>query len=565
MNSCTISNQKPPAVRANSLPSLRVRVYLAVLTLLMCPASVAVAADLSFDRTVMVIMAPEGPVLAEINISVEGQAYRLWVTKFLARRVDVNNDGALNLGELQLIPERLLQQTTARTAKRVLRSVTGDKKAETTSVDAFTEWFTEQLSRSFDVVAAAVNASEAVRLAALVDGDGDGAVSREELMIGSHALRFRDLDDDQTFTAAELMPYRDPRNQNATVVPDAANLPFVQLGDEESLTRTAEQIVSRYGNDDTVDLAKLRLPETATTGIDGNNDSKLDAAETKQFLAAPTFHLTLDVQLAEAANRSNLVANVSPAAQSFVQSDSEKRGRMKLVIDDMPLEIRARGGSARSRDIMVRFLLQRSSLYDKDKNGYFTDDEYPEFQTQMARYLANADFQSVDLNGDKMVLRQEIKTYIERDAIATQSRIEVSVKQDGKTLFKLLDENKDRRLAGRELLEGFDILLEYDLNKDQRLTESELGTAYSLQIGLGQPASLRMNSTQAMGMAARSTDAILPGVSGLSGPEWFRRMDRNQDRDVSYREFLAPRSIFEQLDKDSNGLLSAAEAEALTE
>jgi hypothetical protein len=74
-----------------------------------------------------------------------------------------------------------------------------------------------------------------------------------------------------------------------------------------------------------------------------------------------------------------------------------------------------------------------------------------------------------------------------------------------------------------------------------------------------------MNSMQAMGVATRSTDAILPGVSGLSGPEWFRRMDRNQDRDVSYREFLAPRSIFEQLDKDSNGLLSATEAEALTE
>jgi Ca2+-binding EF-hand superfamily protein len=565
MNSYLKLNQDLPAVRADWLSSLRVRSYLPILTLLVCPASVAVATDVSVDRAVMVIMAPEGPVFAELNISVDGQAYRLWVTEFLARRVDVNNDGALTLGELQLIPERLLQQTNARTAKRVLRSVTGDKKAETTSVDAFTAWFAEQLSRSFDVVAAAVNASEAVRLAALVDGDGDGAISREELMSGRHALRFRDLDDDQTFTAAELMPFRDPRNQNAAVVPDAANLPFIQLGDEASLTRTAAQIVSRYGDDDTVDPAKLRLPEAATTDFDGNNDSKLDAAETKRFLAAPIFHLTLDVQLAEAANRSNLVANVAPAAQSFVQSVAEKRGRMKLVIDDMPLEIRARGGSARSRDIMVDFLLQRSSLYDKDKNGYFTDDEYPEFQSQMAQYLASADFQSVDLNGDEMVLRQEIKTWIERDAIATQSRIEVSVKQDGKTLFKLLDQNKDRRLAGRELLEGFDILLEYDLNKDQKLTESELGTAYSLQIGLGQPASLRMNSMQAMGMAARSTDAILPGVSGLSGPEWFRRMDRNQDRDVSYREFLAPRSIFEQLDKDSNGLLSSTEAEALTE
>ncbi|MCP4174012.1 MAG: hypothetical protein GY758_24945 [Fuerstiella sp.] len=563
--SCALSGQSLDRAWGNWPFRLRVRIGLLIVVLLVCPATRAVEPDGAGDRAVVVIMAPDGPVFAEMNISVDGQAYRAWVTEFLARRVDVNNDGSLNTGELQLIPKRLLQQTNARTVNRVLRSVTGDKKADTTSVDAFTEWFAEQLSRSFDIVAAAVTASEAVRLAALVDGDGDGAVSREELMAGSRSLRFRDLDDDQTFTAAELMPYRDPRNQNAAIVPDAANLPFVQLSDEESLTRTAEQIVARYGDDDAVSIAKLRLPEAVSASVDGNNDSKLNPSETRQFLAAPTFHLTLDVQLAEAANRSNLVAEISPAAQSFVRSDSRKRGRIKMVVDDMPLEIRARGGSARSRDIMVDFLLQRSSLYDKDKNGYFTDDEYPEFKSEMAQYLANADFQSVDLNSDEMVLRHEIKTYIERDAIATQSRIEVSIKQDGKTLFNLLDDNKDRRLTGRELLEGFDILLEYDLNGDQKLTESELGTAYSLQIGLGQPASLRMNSVQTMNMVARSTDAVLPGVSGLNGPEWFRRMDRNQDRDVSYREFLAPRSIFEQLDKDSNGLLSATEAEALTE
>ena len=73
-----------------------------------------------------------------------------------------------------------------------------------------------------------------------------------------------------------------------------------------------------------------------------------------------------------------------------------------------------------------------------------------------------------------------------------------------------------------------------------------------------------MDSMQNMSMMARSTDAVLPGVSGLSGPEWFRRMDRNQDRDVSSREFLGPRALFKKLDKDDDGLLSADEAEQLT-
>ena len=230
-----------------------------LLCLLLCPTVNAQPAAPSVDRAVMVIMAPAGPVFAEMKISVDRQAYRLWVTKFLAGRVDVNNDAALSLSELELIPERLLQQTTARTAQRVLQNITGDETTESTSVETFTTWFAQQLSRSFDVVAAAVSASEAVRLAALIDRDGDGAVSRDELLSGQHSLRFRDLDDDQTFTAAELMPFRDPRNQRAAVVPDAANLPFVQLNDQQSRVRTAAQIISRYGHDDLVDAATLRL------------------------------------------------------------------------------------------------------------------------------------------------------------------------------------------------------------------------------------------------------------------------------------------------------------------
>jgi hypothetical protein len=105
--------------------------------------------------------------------------------------------------------------------------------------------------------------------------------------------------------------------------------------------------------------------------------------------------------------------------------------------------------------------------------------------------------------------------------------------------------------------------LEYDLNGDQFLTESELGTAYTLQIGLGQAASLRMDTMSLMGMANRTADAILPGVAGLNGPEWFKRMDRNQDRDVSFREFLGTRALFDQLDLNKDNLLSADEAELL--
>jgi hypothetical protein len=49
--------------------------------------------------------------------------------------------------------------------------------------------------------------------------------------------------------------------------------------------------------------------------------------------------------------------------------------------------------------------------------------------------------------------------------------------------------------------------------------------------------------------------------SSLAGPEWFRRMDRNQDGELTWREFLGPRSAFEQLDRDDSGWIDAPEAE----
>src|SRR5262249_58584759 len=45
------------------------------------------------------------------------------------------------------------------------------------------------------------------------------------------------------------------------------------------------------------------------------------------------------------------------------------------------------------------------------------------------------------------------------------------------------------------------------------------------------------------------------------GPIWFQRMDRNNDGDLTWKEFLGPRHVFEELDTDHDGLISPEEAE----
>ncbi|MEP3482523.1 MAG: hypothetical protein ABJZ55_24995 [Fuerstiella sp.] len=526
----------------------------------------------------LIVMAPRGPVFARLDITVDRQPYRTWVTSLLTSRLDVNRDSRLTIDELQLIPDRLLAQANVSDAATLLAGIQPtampNKGAATfVSVSDFRVWFASQLQDGFNIVATPVTASDAVRLSALIDQDSDGMVTAAEVQSAAQQLKFRDLDDDQTFTAAELLPFRDPRNQQAALVPEVANLPMIQVTDKASADRAAKQIMARYGQKDALELQRLRLPEAVT--IDSLNETKttangLSEKSLSDWLLAETLsadqtllHLNLMIRLSDRASASRLNVEASQTAQLFCKTELfRKDSRCRLLIDEMPIEIRSRGGSKDSRGFMVNFLLQRMTSYDEDKDQSLSEDEFPPLQMELSSQLqVTGSFQDLDLNSDGMLLRGEVKGFIERDSLATQSRIEVSVRQDGRTLFKLLDTNGDRRLSPRELLSGFDALEEFDFDKDEQVSESELGTSYILTIGLGQAEALRRNPMmQSGGMA--STDAVLPGVDGLSGPEWFRRMDRNQDGDVAWREFLGERKLFDQFDTDANQLIDAAEAEA---
>ena len=213
------------------------------------------------------------------------------------------------------------------------------------------------------------------------------------------------------------------------------------------------------------------------------------------------------------------------------------------------------------------FLGQNFVMYDEDSSQSLDKQEFNAFSQILQQSGIQGRFKAVDVNGDKEIDRNEMHAFAERDLFARRSRIEVSINQDGKTLFSIMDVNGDRRLTVRELQDGVEPLSQYDLNGDSEFGESELGTEYVLTIGLGRSDVRRMSSSAMAAMQMQGgnrTDAILPGTEGLKGPEWFRRMDRNQDGDVSRREFLGPFPLFDQLDTDGDNLLDADEADAAT-
>ena len=508
------------------------------------------------DHATMIIMAPLGPVVADLRISVAKIPYRTWVSRFVASQMDVDKNTQLDSKELSLLTENVRRLGNIPGPEEILAGAVKEPGATEVPTKQFVEWLQTRLPKSFDLIAQPQAADDAVRLTSLLDANLDASISDAELLNSLRALRFRDLDNDETFSVSELMPYRDPRSQNAPVSPDVVNLPFYHVTDEASGKLAAERIVGRYGSEGTVAIPILRqqkLPES---------DRRLNVDELADILQQPEFHLTIDVKLSDRAGTSDIDVAISSSATSFCRTTDDKFGQTAIVADGLPLRIVARGGGANNRAVTRGFLGQTFVMIDGDRNQYLDETEFSGIVGAMQQSGANGDFATVDQNSDKMVTRDELFSFVERDLMAAASRIEVTVKQDGKTLFSLLDANQDRRLSAREIRNGTAVLQKYDRNADGSFAETELGTEYVLTLGLGR-SELRRNSGMMtmQTMAMNSGDAVLPGLEGLNGPEWFRRMDRNQDGDVSVREFLGTSTQFAALDTDQDGLMSASEAE----
>ncbi|MEY3176340.1 MAG: hypothetical protein RLZZ436_4254 [Planctomycetota bacterium] len=522
-----------------------------------------------FDIARLLILSPSGPVVAELRLAVSGRPWRQWIGGFLGKLLDADSNAELTAEELALLPGRfrallaVSEPQPLKPARIIAELGAGEASAESITLADFQRWVRGRLPRAFDVIAQPEPADDAVRLSTLVDTDYDGAVSVDELLQAPRVLRFRDLDDDETLTLAELLPYRDPLSQQAALTPAVANLPFLHLTDEPAAAAAAKQILRRYGTDDRLPVGRLRLPADAAAAA-ADADTGLPAAELASLLLTMPVHLTLEFRLSDKANLSDLSVQVADSAAAFCQLAASARGEAQLTLDGLQLTLRARGGGANDRMITRGLLGQQFAQADADRSQSLDETEFPAIQSMVRDAGVTADFAELDRDDDLQLTRVELLGYVEREQAAVASRIEVGVEQEGRTLFSRLDSDTDRRLSRREFRSSAAAFSELDTDRDGRISDTDLDTSYVLTFGLGR-SELRRNDgrmSMQMGMQGGGTDAILPSEMSLQGPVWFQRMDRNLDGDVSLREFPGTAELFNQLDTDRDGLLSAAEASA---
>jgi Ca2+-binding EF-hand superfamily protein len=131
-------------------------------------------------------------------------------------------------------------------------------------------------------------------------------------------------------------------------------------------------------------------------------------------------------------------------------------------------------------------------------------------------------------------------------------QVSIGAVSDGYPLLPDLDPNDDGRLTVRELRGVPGRLASFDRNQNGSLSADETQAPIRVCFGLGPTVHRELAGIRSVHRA--------PAMPPTSGPEWFVRMDRNKDNDLTRDEFPGTNEQFAAIDGDGDELISADEA-----
>ena len=494
-----------------------------------------------------VFMGPKSPVLLEAQVQSGGWDLRRVRERYAAgafQRLDQDHNGQLSPAEASRIP--VSGRFSAEDEQL------GPRWAEL-DVDPADEQLTEGELFSFldrvlgpplTVERQTPRLTQTVRLYAELDLNGDNSITPDEFAQGLQRLQQSDFDDDETLSVAELQPFPlsvvQARQAAEAQTPDS-DIPLLLVSTVDERGIAAARIVAEYGIDGVVESAvQLGISERFFRVFDADKNGRMEASEVVRYLEKAPAQVNLSASLAPPMIGLGRIS----APETVTVMEEGKRPVLNLA--GVPVECVARNKASDLRDQVSLFKI-RMRQSDADKNGYLDAGEFAGLQAPVS-------FRDVDLDENGQVTVEELDLFFTLDGLAAQSRLVATLSDEAKVLFNLLDANSDNRLVERELRAAPEVLAAYDQDGDGALASRELASRF--RITFSQPELIDIRVDAGMNQQARQ------GVvrEETSGPLWFRRMDRNLDGDLSWREFLGSRQDFDRVDADGDGLITLEEA-----
>lgn len=512
----------------------------------------------------LILLAPSAPLIIELSLLVDDHHFRTTSTDYierLFRSLDRNQDQYIDLKEMKQVPAfgiKKYDQGSPRQRLKNLESAPADKRL---SLSEFASYIHSAQGTAFRVTGVPSRSSQAIELFRKLDQDGNGSVSDEEFNESAKTLVMYDRDEDEVFNVVELQPFgtSSDRGFAQTVARQTVKTSFRRIDHDRSITDTINELFKKYieysnseKNGLSLSCFKSEQPDAADRiqKFDRDQDQYLSRDELFAYLQNPVVDLRLQIILPRKQSFRPRLKLLKKQSSRISDIDIRSASKLQFRIDSLLVEMRAKSSSHMFAD-NVRFYQTRFRVVDRDKNGYLNKTEF------MQLNLPRIDYIKVDKNKDGMLRVEELTDYLIKDTASVQNQVVMTVQNDGKSLFEILDTNLDRRLSPRELKKSVQRIKEYDGNHDQALDAAELRGHFKLTFELGKP-ELFIFNPQINSMAMRQNAAV---QRTSTGPLWFQRMDRNRDGDISPREFLFDASLFQKLDQNQDRLISSEEAE----
>jgi Ca2+-binding EF-hand superfamily protein len=199
--------------------------------------------------------------------------------------------------------------------------------------------------------------------------------------------------------------------------------------------------------------------------------------------------------------------------------------------------------------------VQQFKTLDKQRNGYLKLDQLQKLDKDPNAVTILALFAMADRDGNDKLTEKELIDFLDLMMSMHGSQVRLTFADNGQSLFELLDANRDGQLSIRELRTAWKRLEEFDRDKKGAITRSEIPRQFQLMVSQQMPF-VNPNAQAGANFGVTVVQSI-----PTRGPLWFRKMDVNNDGDVSEREFLGSREDFKRINTSGDGLISVEEAE----
>jgi len=197
---------------------------------------------------------------------------------------------------------------------------------------------------------------------------------------------------------------------------------------------------------------------------------------------------------------------------------------------------------------------------------FFQGNVFIPFNPRVGAGVAQVNFTEVDKDRDGKVTLEELKDYYARNgAAAVQIQVGSAfyapgIKETTDPVFDLLDTNKDGKLSRAELEAAETVLMKYDNDDNELISQAELGVGnpFAGNFRIAQPQKPAAAAQSNLMLVSRDDGRRAAGKMQIAR-DVLARYDKDKDGRLSREEIGFPKKLFDQLDRNKDGKLSVLE------